>query len=269
MNGSMRTFPALLASLVATLALVGCAGSETVSLESVAQAATTTQKSGSSRMTMEMSVDLAGKHMKITADGAFDYKRGRGWMVMDLGPLAALGGSSAAPRMTMLFEHGSVWVQVPAELRAQTGGKAWMRTTVDGAGMNTGMQSPDPGQMLDTLRGVSDSVEKRGHKSIRGADTTHYRAQIDLSKAMTAAPAQERAQAQAMLKMFGGPDSLPTDLYIDDAGRVRRMEVEYEFDIAGEKITADLKLDLFAFGTRVSFKRPPAGQVADVPSLTR
>jgi hypothetical protein len=262
----MRSFTALLASLAATLALVGCAGSDTVSLDSVAQAATTTQKSGSSRMAMEMSVEADGKRMKITADGAFDYKRGRGWMVMDLGPLAALGGSSAAPRMTMLFERGTVWVQLPPELRAQTGGKPWMRTTASGAGLNTGMQSPDPAQMLDTLRGLSDSVEKRGRKTIRGAETTHYRAEIDLSKAMAQAPARERQQAQAMLKMFGGLDSLPlpTDLYIDDGGRVRRMEVEYEFDIAGEKLSADLKLDLFAFGTRVSFKRPPAGQIADL-----
>ena len=265
----MRSFTVLLASLVATLALVGCAGSDPVSLNSVAQAATTTQKSGSSRMAMEMSVEVAGKRMKITADGAFDYKRGRGWMVMDLGPLAALGGSGAAPRMTMLFEGNSVWVRVPAELRAQTGGKPWMRTTARGASLNTGMQSPDPAQMLDTLRGLSDSVEKRGRKTIRGAETTHYRAEIDLSKAMAQAPAGQRAQAQAMLKMFGGLDSLPTDLYIDDAGRVRRMEVEYEFDIAGEGMSADLKLDLFAFGTRVSLKRPPAGQVSDLPSLTQ
>lgn len=265
----MRSFTALLASLVATLALVGCAGGDTVSLDSVARAATTTQKSGSSRMAMDMSVEVAGKRMKITADGAFDYKRGRGWMVMDLGPLAALGGGSAAPRMTMLLERGTVWVQLPPELRAQTGGKPWMRTTASGAGLNTGMQSPDPAQMLDTLRGLSNSVEKRGRKTIRGADTTHYRAEIDLSKAMAQAPARERQQAQAMLKMFGGLESLPTDLYIDDAGRVRRMEVEYEFDIAGEKLSADLKLDLFAFGTRVSFKPPPAGQVADLSSLTQ
>lgn len=265
----MRTLTALLASLLATIALVGCAGSETVSLESVARAATTTQKSGSSRMAMEMSVQVAGRHMRITADGAFDYRRGRGWMVMDLGRLAALGGTNGAPRMTMLFERGTVWVQVPVELRAQTGGRPWLRTTTRGAGLTTGMQSPDPAQLLDTLRGVSDSVEKRGRTSIRGADTTHYRAEIDLGKAMAAAPARERTQAQAMLKMFGGLDSLPTDLYIDDAGRVRRMRVKYDFDIAGEKLNADLRLDLYAFGARVPFKRPPADQVGDASSLTR
>jgi hypothetical protein len=265
----MRSFIALLASLLATLMLVGCAGSETVSLESVAQAATTTQKSGSSRMTMEMSVEVGGKRMKVTADGAFDYRRARGWMVMDLGPLAALGGSGSAPRMTMLFEGNTIWMRVPPELAPRTGGRPWMRTTLGRTGLNTGVQSPDPSQMLDTLRGLSNTVEKRGRKNIRGTDTTHYRAEIDLNKAMAQAPARERQQAKAMLQMFGGFDSLPTDLYIDDAGRVRRMEVTYEFDVVGEKMSAELKFDLFDFGTRVSFKRPPAGQVADLSSLTQ
>jgi hypothetical protein len=72
-----------------------------------------------------------------------------------------------------------------------------------------------------------------------------------------------------MLQVFGGFDSLPTDLYIDDAGRVRRMEVEYEFDVVGEKMSTELKLDLYDFGTRVQFKRPPADQVADLSSLTQ
>jgi hypothetical protein len=47
------------------------------------------------------------------------------------------------------------------------------------------------------------------------------------------------------------------------------MEVEYEFDVVGEKMSTELKLDLYDFGTRVHFKRPPASQVADPSSLTQ
>lgn len=265
---AVRALTALLASLVATVALVGCAGSETVSLESVAQAATTTQKSGSSRMRMEMTVEVGGEHMKVVADGAFDYKRVRGWMVMDLGPLAALTEGKPAPKMTMLFERNTIWLRVPPELTSQTG-KPWVRTTVGAGGLSTGMQSPDPSQMLGALRGVSNSVEKRGRANVRGTDTTHYRAEIDLDQAMGQAPAREREQAKAMLKLFGGADSLPTDLYIDDAGRVRRMQVDYDYKIFDQTMSAEMQLDLYDFGTRVSFKRPPAGQVADLSSLTQ
>jgi hypothetical protein len=265
----MRSFVALLASLLATLMLVGCAGSETVSLESVALAATTTQKSGSSRMTMEMSVEVGGKRMKVTADGAIDYKRARGWMIMDLGALSALTEGRPAPRITMLFEGNTIWMRMPPELAPQAGGRPWMRTPVGGSGLNAGMQSPDPSQMLGALRGVSNSVEKRGRKNVRGVDTTLYRAEIDLDKAMAEAPAREREQARAMLKLFGGADSMPTDIYIDDAGRVRRMLVEYEYEVFEQKTSAEMRFDLYEFGTQVSFKRPPAGQVADLSSLTQ
>jgi hypothetical protein len=265
----MRSLIALLASLLATLMLVGCTGSETVSLESVAQAATTTQKAGSSRMTMEMSVEVGGKRMKVTADGAIDYKRARGWMEMDLGALGALTEGSPAPRITLLFEGNTIWMRMPPELAPQAGGKPWLRTTVGGSGLNAGMQSPDPSQMLGALRGISNSVEKRGRKNVRGVATTHYRAQIDLDKAMAEAPARERGQAKAMLKLFGAADSMPTDFYLDDAGRVRRMRVEYEYEVFEQKMSAELNFDLFAFGTRVQFKRPPARQVADLSSLTQ
>jgi hypothetical protein len=262
----VRSVSAVLASLLATLALVGCAGSETVSLESVAHAATTTRSAGSSRMAMEMSVEVGGKTLKVLANGAFDYKRMRGWMEMDLGALSALTDGKPSPRMTMLFDGATVWMRVPPELSSLGQGKPWLRTTVGGRDMSMGMQSPDPSQMLQTLRGVSDSVEKRGHQRVRGVETTHYRAKIDLQKAMGQAPAREREQAQSMLKLFG-LGTVPVDLYLDDANRVRRMKLEYDYEVFEQKLSAELKLDLFDFGVRVPFKRPPASQVAELPSM--
>lgn len=262
----MRPSLALAASLLAALALSGCSGGEAVSLESVAHAADRTQSSGSSRMTMEMSMRIDGKEMKVVADGAFDYKRARGWMEMDLGPLGALTDGRPMPRMTMLVEGNTVWMRVSPELSSQTGGKPWTRTTATGSTLGTGVQNPDPSQLLDSLRGLSDSVEKVGRSNVRGVDTTHYSADVDLTKAMAEAPAGERENAKAMLQLLGGRTTLPVDLYIDDAGRVRRMELKYEFDVLGEKMEAAVKLDLFDFGAPVAFERPLASQVADVSS---
>jgi hypothetical protein len=258
----VRAVSAAFASLLAALALVGCAGSETVSLESVAHAATTTRQAGSSRMAMEMSIEVEGKTLKVPAHGAFDYKRMRGWMEMDLGPLGAAAGKSA-PRITMLFEGTTTWLQVPPELSAQAGGKPWMRMTGGRSDGSMGMQSPDPSQLLETLRGVSDSVEKLGRTSVRGVKTTHYRALLDMQKAMAQAPARERKQAKSMLQLFGLA-KVPADLYLDNAGRVRRMELKYEYELFEQKLAAEVEVDLFDFGVRVPFARPPASQVAEI-----
>jgi hypothetical protein len=264
----VRSSLALAASLLAALAVAGCSGGETVALESVAHAADRTQSSGSSRMTMEITIGVDGKRMKVVADGAFDYKRARGWMEMDLGPLGALTDGAPPPRMTMLIEGDTIWMRVPPGMSAQTGGKPWARVSAGGNGLGMGVQNPDPSQLLDSLRGLTDSLEKRGRTNVRGVDTTHYRAHLDLQKAMAAARAREREEAQAMLQMFGGIREVPIDLYIDDADRVRRMELKYEFDVMDQKLEAEIKLELFDFGAHVAFKRPPAHQVAELAAPT-
>jgi hypothetical protein len=131
-----------------------------------------------------------------------------------------------------------------------------------------GVQNPDPSQMLDSLRGLTDSLERLGGSNVRGVDTTHYRAHLNLRKAAAQAPAAERRNLEAMLQLVGGLDEVPIDLYIDDADRVRRMELKYEFDVMGQKMEAELKLELFDFGAPVAFKRPPAHQVAELSSPT-
>jgi hypothetical protein len=107
-----------------------------------------------------------------------------------------------------------------------------------------------------------------GTTRVRGVETTHYRANVDLDKALAEASARERAQTKTALEMFGGQKEMPVDVYIDDAGRVRRMELEYKLESEGNAFETKLKMELFDFGTRVAFKRPPASQVADLSSLT-
>jgi hypothetical protein len=257
----LRSSIALATSLLAALALSGCSGGEAVSLESVAYAADRTQSSGSSRVAMELSMEMGGERMRVTADGAFDYQRGRGWMELDLGPLGSLTDGTPASRMTMLFEGDTVWMRVPPGYPG-SGGKPWVRTSLANKGM--GVQNPDPSQLLDSLRSLSDSVKKLGSSDVRGVETTHYRAALDLQKAMGAAPAKEREDAKALAHLFGGLETVPVDLHIDELNRIRRLEMKYEFKLFEEKFDAEINMDLFDFGVPVKFKRPPASQVADV-----
>ena len=124
------------------------------------------------------------------------------------------------------------------------------------AALGAGVQQPDPSSMLDSLRGVSDSLEKRGRVSVRGVATTHYHAKLDMAKAFAEVPAAEREQAEAMMKLFGASVDVPVDVYIDDADRIRRMELAYEFDLIGQKMAIEMKMELFDFGAPVAFTRP-------------
>jgi hypothetical protein len=267
MDRFMRASVALVASLCAALTLVGCGG-DSVALESVAHAASRTESAGSSRMALVMTMNAGGERFDVLAEGAFDYKRSRGWMELDLGGLSTLsGGPGLDGPMRMLVDRGTIWIRVPPALRGETGGKAWARMSAGTSAFGAGMQNPDPSMMLDSLRGVTDSLEKRGRVSVRGVATTHYHAKLDMNKAMSEVPATERKQAEAMLKLLGGSVDAPIDVYIDDADRIRRMEMTYDFDVVGQKMSVAMKMELFDFGAKVAFKRPPASQVAELSSL--
>ena len=265
----MRSLFVPAAALLASLTLAACSGGDAVALDPVADAATRTESAGSSRMLMEMSLALRGQKFFVNAEGAMDYRLRRGWLLMDLSQLAALNPSGPnLPRMKMLFEDTTIWLRVPPVLMEATGGKPWARTRLGGSSRAFGgMQQPEPSQMLDSLHGISGSVKEVGKTRVRGVETTHYSANVSLDEALAQTPRSQRKTAKAALKLFGGLNEIPIDLYIDEAGRVRRMDMEYKLQSAGMTFAADVKLELFDFGTRVAFKRPPATQVVDFSSL--
>jgi hypothetical protein len=266
----VRSFLALAAALLASLTLAACSGGDAVALDPVAHAADRTSAAGSSRMLMEVSLGLRGERFYLTAEGAMDYTRRRGWLLMDFSQLAALNPDAPnLPRMKMLFEDTTIWMRVPPALTGSTSRKPWAQMSLgSSADAFGGMQQPDPAQMLDALRGIFGSVKEVGKTRVHGVETTHYSADVSLDKALAQTPRPQREAAKGALKMFGGMAELPVDVYIDDVGRVRRMEMEYELQSAGMAFESEVKLELFDFGTPVTFERPPASQVVELSSLT-
>lgn len=265
----MGRFATVLGALVGALTLTACSGGDAVALDPVAHAADRTNAAGSSRMVMEVSLRTGGERFYVNGEGAMDYGRNRGWLLMDFSQLAALDPSAPnLPRMRMLFEDTTIWMRVPPVLTEATRGKPWARTTLGGSS-NTlgGIHQPDPSQMLDSLRGISGSVRKVEETRVRGVETTHYSADVSLDKALAQAPQREREAARAALKMFGGMEKMPVDVYIDDAGRVRRMQMEYDLETPRTNFESEVKLELFDFGASVEFERPPASHVAELASL--
>jgi len=167
---------------------------------------------------------------------------------------------------------------VLGEMPGVSGDKEWLAidTSMRGGGSANfaplGMTGQsDPTKALAYLQKVSDDVREVGTEEIRGVETTHYRATIDLSKSIDESEAPE-ALRDTMKEFAGMFGDIPADIWIDGDGRMRRERIEINFgDVfdrmpgGGKSAVGDYKmtqtLDLYDFGTPVEVEAPPADQV--------
>ncbi|HEY2789507.1 MAG TPA: hypothetical protein VGI72_08620, partial [Gaiellales bacterium] len=133
---------------------------------------------------------------------------------------------------------------------------------------NTG--GNDPAEMLSTLAGESDSITIAGrHAMVRGVETTHYRAVIDLSKVAASAPPSLRAAArrsETRLEAMLGKHLMPVDVWIGADGLVRRVAYRTSVSAPGAAVTltTSVRLEMFGFGVPVHVTAPPASQTTDL-----
>jgi len=124
-----------------------------------------------------------------------------------------------------------------------------------------------------------------GSETIRGADTTHYHATLDLAKSVDVNGKNVPPGLRDAMKQFAGLfGTIPADVWIDADGRMRRERIEIDFgkvlrglggDTGSEADNAVITetLDFYDFGAPVHIEAPPADQVSqfpnagDVPSL--
>jgi hypothetical protein len=270
----MRARSLLLActALAVALLLTGC-GNKATPGEVLAAAAVKTQDAKTSKVsiTVDVSGQEAASQLHVTGEGAFDYPGRKGKLSLHI-PLT--GPGSPPTTVDSVMAGTVVYQHLPAELGANLPkGKSWIKLDVSqlsGTGGVPQAQSSDPTQAMQFLRGVSGDVTEVGKEKVRGEDTTHYKATLDLEKAAQAA-GQNRDAVEEQIKQLG-TKSIPADIWIDGDGRMRRMH--YAIDVKGAQAAAvggqakvAVTLELFEFGTEVSAEPPPADQVADVSSL--
>ena len=261
------------------LLLVACGGGgnpATVTALRDAPKTTTDAKTGR----MEVVIERHGEgppQAPITVAGEADFQAHRGHMLIDLSQLGLPG-----PPVDAVFDNATVYEKFPPALAAALpSGKSWVKVDLAKAGQSVGVgatgigqaQAGDPSQTLDYLRGTSDRVTRVGTEDLRGTQTTHYRAVVDLNKAAERSPTG-REQIKSTIKLLG-TSTQPLDVWIDAQGRVRRMK--YAVDLSKSKATASTSaapgsatftLDLFDFGVPVQATVPPPDQVADLSALT-
>ncbi len=263
---------------VAALAPAGVASAASKGGKRIVKAGAKLSREGSSRFEGTISVDADGSTKQITFSGAFDYESGDGKFSMDLGSLGASGAPGApSGAIEYLMVDGTVYMS--ADLFGSLSssplldGKKWLSIDPKDAGVPgssaTGqVDQTNPESTVDALRGVSGDVQDLGKESVRGVQTTHYRALVDLQKAIAKAPKAQRDKVAENLSKLGTAD-VPMDIWIDGKGLPRKMTMAFDggagSTLAGASVSETF--EFFDFGANVDVEAPPASEVLDMSEL--
>jgi len=222
----------------------------------IALAASVTNGEPGFKFDLTVSATVSGQTSSVAASGAFDAGPPLSGS-MD----ATVGGTT----VNELIVGSDVYVQT-----AMTGGK-WLETALPGAvgaaNSTTGsaeLTSADPGQTLQYLR-AAGSVTDDGPATIGGIATTHFHADIDLSRYVSTLPASKQAAAQQDIQSYEqatGSSTLPMDVWIDGSNLVR--QIQFDLSISGGSSVA-FSMNFSDYGPQPAVSPPPAADVIDVP----
>jgi hypothetical protein len=248
-----------LALLFLALPLAACGGtatSEVASLDPVAQAADkTTDVAGAH---FQMSARIAGQGETLAFNGPGEIADHGKQMHMQLSlPASMLGaGGTGNTKLDVVsanntyYLHGGPFDQIAP-------GK-WVK--VKSTDLTFQLGQNDPSQMLQYLRATSN-VDQVGKDTVRGVDTTHYAARLQLDRvADKVSPDAARALKQATKTL--GTKEIPLDVWVDGAGLVRRVKMDWH-PKGGSFVMA---LDLFDFGD-VHVAVPADSETVDLSNM--
>jgi hypothetical protein len=221
--------------------------------------------------------------VQMTGTGSFDTEAQLAEITMDMSALfESLGDGSPEQQaqfeqifgdgtFQVITEGTTVYMNMPF-LASMFGSDAeWIMMDASAAG-GSGLPgvgsvgTGSPATMLESLRGVSDDIERVGKEEVQGETTTHFRGTLDMQKAIEDAPAEQRKEIEAALSQLGGAgDAIPYDVFVDEEGFVRRfaMDLSGITGAAAEGATGAITIDFFDFGADVDIQVPPAEDVFD------
>ncbi|GAA3091141.1 hypothetical protein GCM10010464_63690 [Pseudonocardia yunnanensis] len=207
----------------------------------LASAAAATFASGSTRFALQMQVSSGGQDTTASGAGSYDFAR-------KVGDISVTTTGTAAQRsqVDVIMDGASFYTRLPGQ-------EGWTRTQAQGT---AGRQQYDPAQQLDILQKVSSDVRLVGVEELRGEQVRHLAFTID--PASLAAASGMAGDGAAALQR-GGP--IAGDVYIDDAGRVRKLQTRMTMDIAGASTAINVVSEYIEFGVPVTVQPPDPATV--------
>jgi hypothetical protein len=241
------------------LALAGCGSGTASSLEDAAEA------TGAETSRVEIVYRAAATKTKTEKEyvfrstGLFDYPSGRA--VMTTSDPVPFYGEGVELREIRVIGRTAYW-------RWVVKGKAyWMKQDpIEKSGDPAELLIPGPGtptkptDVLSRVLLASDANEKLGTEDVRGEETTHYRAQVNLRELVKQVPASERPPDE-LARQWGGP-VVPVDIWIDGDSRLRKIVITRPANNESDPDTPALTttVELYDYGVAVDVQ-PPEGEL--------
>jgi hypothetical protein len=263
-----RLVPVVIAALALTLSAcgsgTGTGTSQVGATKLIAASADKAAAAKTARMSGGVTIEARGQTKTLPLDGALDFETGAFQFTYDMGDLGFPGMTDAKIEARMV--DGVMYMNL-GELgsTAMTHGKSWLKMDFAALGLGKssagGLGNANPGGTLDALRGAGD-VETVGTETVRGVETTHYRAMIDPKRAIDQAPERLRDQVRKGLETFDG--TIPVDVWIDGDGQARKISMEMSNTKAGK---IGMTMEYYDFGVAVNVNAPPADDVFDFSQI--
>lgn len=208
----------------------------------LASAAAATFASGSTRFALQVQVSSGGQDTTASGAGSYDFAR-------KVGDISVTTTGTAAQRsqVDVIMDGATFYTRL-------SGQEGWTRAQAQGAA--AGGQQYDPAQQLDILQKVSSDVRLVGVEELRGEQVRHLTFTID--PASLAAASGIAGEGAAALQR-GGP--IAGDVYIDDAGRVRKLQTRMTMDISGSSTAMNVVSEYIEFGVPVTVQAPDPATV--------
>jgi hypothetical protein len=251
----------------------------------------------------EMSVDVPASSQvpsgfSIEGSGAFDLANKKSDTTIDLGGLidAAKAGENAESlallgdgKFEIITDDASVYVKA-GFLSAFLGGdnaKPWIKLPANdkSASVTNDLSGglADATALLDLLRDKGATVTDQGQADVNGQSTHHFNATITVADALAAAPQASRERAHAFIDQLGAAEGnvkIPIDVFVDDQGLIRRMQMTFDGDVfkslggtdpqaAAAQGPITFTIDFLDLGQSVDIQLPPADQVGDASGFAK
>lgn len=256
-----RRLNALLAAAVAASALAGCSQDEPaapVAQESPTPspapnigaifraAAIDTDGEGSARYALTTTTTVNGADVVFSGSGIYDWSTDTGQTVYDVP-----GG-----RIQQRLLGPDLYLALPQQPSA-----FFKLRTAEVAASPVG-GNVDPSAQLHLLAAVAEA-EIVGEEEVRGEATTHYRGTYDVARALKGARGVQQPALRSLLGVGASARQAAYDVYLDDDGRLRRLEQTVEVPSAGQTLMVTTTLELYDFGIDVKVIAPPGATVRD------
>jgi hypothetical protein len=252
----MRARHALASLVVVVAAAVGASGcGGALQLDPVARAANVTAKEPTMHMTLTATVTTQGHAVELSGSGDFDNAAHVGALSIRFSAGETTGSMNEVIKDTTIYLSSSLFAnQLPA-------GKSWVRLDLEKAGKTLGIDvanalSQTPSSAFEQLKGQGD-VQKVGQETIDGVRTTRYLAYVDESKV-----------PQKLKDLH--PTYEPSEIWVDRAGRLRRLETALSVDAApasAARAETRTRMDFSRFGAPVNIGVPSDDQSVDLTDL--